>query len=108
MPAGTPPVTMAYAAAPETAWPQSAAEAIRSRFFMVDAADRPEPRRRQQEVALPSRFALAALQMESEDADSGPATEILRLRPSPGTDWSDQGPIDAGQLMPIAGRFAPR
>ncbi len=109
LPAGGPPAMMAYAPTTQTAWPQSAAEAIRSRFFSVEAGkdDRPEERR-QAEAALPSRFALAALQMEAGGEESGEDVEPLRLRPLPGTPWSDQGPIEPGQLVPIAGRFAPR
>jgi hypothetical protein len=108
-PAGGPLSAMAYAPTTQTEWPHSAAEAIRSRFFSVDARgdDSPEDPRRA-EIALPSRFALAALQMEADGAHVGPATEILRLRPAPGTAWSDQGPIESGQFVPIAGRFAPR
>jgi hypothetical protein len=110
LPADAAPAMMAYAATPETAWPQSAAEAIRGRFFSVDPAkdDRSEPHPQQPEVALPSRFALAALQMDPGETDTALEEEVLRLKPAPGTAWSDQGPIESGQLVPIAGRFAPR
>jgi hypothetical protein len=110
MPAAATPTMMAYAPAAATAWPNSAAEAIRSRFFSVEAdeEERPAPHR-QAEVALPSRFALAVLQMEAGETDVSAEMEtISRLRPIPGTPWSDQGPIEPGQLAPIAGRFAPR
>jgi hypothetical protein len=108
MPAAGPPAMMAFADTATNGWPNSAAEAIRSRFFSVDGTEdsRPEARR-PAEVALPSRFALAALQMEAEDTGDRTA-EPPGLRPVPGTMWSDQGPIEPGQLVPIAGRFAPR
>jgi hypothetical protein len=109
MPAAATPTMMAYATPAATAWPDSAAEAIRSRFFMVDRGedDRPE-QRRQAEVALPSRFALAVLQMEAGETDVSAEMEISQLRPIAGTLWSDEGPVEPGQLLPIAGRFAPR
>lgn len=86
---------------------QSAAVAIRGRFGVTGAdtttirheTDNPADK------ALPSRFALAAL-------ETGPDEELTRaeprLRPIPGSRWSDEGPADPEQLAPIAGRFAPR
>jgi hypothetical protein len=87
---------------------QSAAAAIRSRFGLVgvDAATMRRETDNPADRALPSRFALAAL--AADEASSAVTQAQPRLRPAPGSRWSDEGPADPEQLVPIAGRFAPR
>jgi hypothetical protein len=106
-PADSPARAIAYAPTQPADWAQSAAAAIRGRFSLVEPDETAMARReiRQPEAAgLPSRFALAALQSK-DDAD-GEAAAVPRLRPAPGSDWSDEGPIEPTQLLPIAGRRA--
>jgi hypothetical protein len=105
-----PPATvMAYAPAALTGWPQSAVDAIRGRFALLESGeDERNERQPRAEAALPSRFALAALQMEAGEESGAGSVEKPRLRPAAGSQWSDQGPIEPGQLVPIAGRFSPR
>jgi hypothetical protein len=108
---GDPPAVMAYAPVVPAGWPNAAAEAIRSRFALIEPGGDESPNEsgsRPAETPLPSRFALAALQMEAAEASDDAGVEIPRLIPSPESAWSDRGPIEPGQLAPIAGRFSPR
>lgn len=101
-PAGT---ALAYNDAPRSDWAQSASAVIRNRF---GSGGDPAARRETDNPAkgaLPSRFALAALQVEGNEAQ---LEAQPRLRPVAGSTWSDEGPADPEQLVPIAGRFAPR
>lgn len=107
-PAGPFGSALAFADIPGAGTAQSAAAAIRSRFG-IDGTEEPRNIRRETdnpaERALPSRFALAALSAE----EGGEQAEVpSRLRPVPGSNWSDEGPANPDQLVPIAGRFAPR
>jgi len=108
-PAGPFGTALAFADIPGAGAAQTAASAIRSRFGMADASESRNIRRETDnpvERALPSRFALAALTAEG---GSDPLAEAQpRLRPIPGSNWSDEGPANPDQLVPIAGRFAPR
>jgi hypothetical protein len=107
-PAGPFGTAMAFADIPGANGAQSAAEAIRSRFGIPDGAETRSVRRETDNPAergLPGRFALAALQTEEGNVS---LEAQPRLRPVPGSSWSDEGPADAQQLAPIAGRFAPR
>jgi len=115
--ADAPGPVLAYASSPPTEtplgdWPRSAAIAVRSRFAALEpreddgAGESPRPPA-PADIPL-SRFALAAIEAQESGEAERVGRTVSRLRPAPQSGWSDEGPIESAQLLPIAGRFSPR